>query len=100
MGLVKLESLAIDDEDDFRHIGLYADLRGIVLGAKKRALVLARYGVASWDRANFLNLCFWDESTADVLSGAGRLGRRPDARGLASPGPRGAPTQRGGEPAR
>lgn len=68
MGLVNFDSLAIDDEDDFRHVGLYADLRGIVLGAGKRALVLPDSGVASWDRASFLNLCFWDEGTADVLS--------------------------------
>ncbi len=68
MGLVNLESIAIDDEADFRHVGLYADLRSIVLGAGKRALVLPESGVTSWDRASFLNLCFWDEGTADVLS--------------------------------
>lgn len=68
MGLVNLESISIDDEEDFRHVGLYADLRSIVLAAGKHALVLPESGVASWDRASFLNLCFWDEGTADVLS--------------------------------
>jgi hypothetical protein len=68
MGLVDLSTLAIDDEDDYRHIALYGDLKRVALASGKRALVLPPSSVASWDRASFLNLCFWDEGTADVLT--------------------------------
>ena len=67
MGLIDLSALSIDDEDDFRHVGLYTDLRKIALAAGKRALVLSPEGVQSWDRASFLNHVFWDDETADVL---------------------------------
>ena len=60
-----LDDLHIEDERSVRHVGLYEQL--------KRALVRDGYRFrvldgASWDRALFLNLTFWDPGAqGDVL---------------------------------
>jgi len=63
----KLDDLTIEDEDSFRHVGLYADLKAIL---RKDGFVfrLLPADLARWDHALLLNLTFWAESAAgDIL---------------------------------
>ena len=60
-----LGELAIDDEGSFAHVGLYADLKSVLVRAGYRFRV-PREGVLSWDRAVLYNLVYWD---ADVPGG-------------------------------
>lgn len=63
-----LDELTIDDERSFRHVGLYADLKGVLKRDGYRFLVPE--GGASWDRVLFLNLTFWSPGeAADLLAG-------------------------------
>jgi hypothetical protein len=60
-----LDDLRIEDEASFRHIGLYATLKQALRRDGYRFRVAEG---ASWDRALFLNLTFWDPSDqGDVL---------------------------------
>ena len=54
-----IDDLVIDDEDAFRHVGLYADLKRILRGAAYRFRVLPPELEGRWDRALLLNLTFW-----------------------------------------
>ena len=57
---VGLADLNIDDEAAFSHVGLFADLKQVVLSADHRFIVLqGNVRRASWDRALFLNLTYW-----------------------------------------
>ena len=53
-----LSELTIEDEESFRHVGLYGDLAALVKKHGVTFRVLPAKG-ASWDRAVFLNLTFW-----------------------------------------
>lgn len=65
-----LDKLVIDDERSFRHVGLYADLKRVLIDSGYRFRVAPPDSPASrWDRALFLNLAFWNASEAgDVLT--------------------------------
>lgn len=63
-----LDELQIDDEAAFGHVGLYADLKDVLLRAKCRFRVLPKTDAQRWDRALFLNLTFWGANDGgDVL---------------------------------
>ena len=64
-----LSQLTIDDERSFRHVGLYADLKQVLLDSEYRFRVPAEEHSPSWDRALFLNLTFWESDApgGDVL---------------------------------
>jgi hypothetical protein len=55
-----LDELAIEDEDSFDHVGLYSDLKDVVLRAKCPFRILPAASAERWDRALFLNLTFWE----------------------------------------
>jgi hypothetical protein len=68
MQLLGLSDLTIEDERSFRHVGLYGELAAVLRHADYRFRVLPEASGASWDRAVFLNLTFWDASGGgDVL---------------------------------
>lgn len=64
-----LDELQIDDEKSFRHVALYGALKQALRKTGYRFRVAPQGSPsASWDRALFLNLTFWDASEAgDVL---------------------------------
>jgi hypothetical protein len=63
-----LDELVIDDEPSFRHVALYADLKGILLRDGYQFRVLPRPLTGRWDRALLLNLTFWATGAGgDVL---------------------------------
>jgi hypothetical protein len=63
-----LSELQIDDEDAFRGVGLYRDLRDHLLATGyKFAVPEAGAKDAFWSRVLFLNLTFWGGEGADVL---------------------------------
>ena len=64
-----LDELQIDDEQSFRHVGIYDALKQVLRKSGYRFRVAPPDSPsASWDRALFLNLTFWDVSEAgDVL---------------------------------
>ncbi len=63
-----LADLQIDDEDAFRGVGLYRDLRDhLVASGYKFAVPEAGAKDAFWSRVLFLNLTFWGGDEADVL---------------------------------
>lgn len=66
--LATLAELAIDDERSLAHVGLYADLKGVLVRAGY-AFRVPREGVLPWDRAVLYNLVYWDADTpgGDVL---------------------------------
>jgi hypothetical protein len=61
-----IERLEPLDERSFSHVGLYADLKAVVRGARVSFLVPPR-GEIAWQRALFLNLAYWQEGEGDVL---------------------------------
>jgi hypothetical protein len=64
---VPLGELEIDDEPSFAHVGLYRDLRQVLLSSGVRFALLPSDGPsATWARALFLNLTFWS-GDVDVL---------------------------------
>lgn len=66
--VLTLDDLRIDDERSFRHVALYDDLKQALRNDGYRFRVLEGER-ASWDRALFLNLTFWDpEEQGDVLA--------------------------------
>lgn len=63
-----IDELTIDDEDSFKHVGLYADLKEVLRRAKYPFRVLPAGASARWDRALLLNLTYWGASEGgDVL---------------------------------
>jgi hypothetical protein len=63
-----LDGLTIDDEESFRHVGLYADLKGVLQRDAYRFRVLPGTNAGRWDRALALNLTFWGaDEGGDVL---------------------------------
>ena len=63
-----LDDLIIEDEESFRHIALYADLKSVVRKDNYSFRTLPKNGVKSWDRAVFLNLAFWGAAEGgDIL---------------------------------
>src|SRR4051812_32455919 len=63
-----LDELAIDDEESFRHVALYSDLREVVRRAKHRFKIMPASATPRWDRALLLNLTFWGGEGGDVLT--------------------------------
>lgn len=60
-----LDDLDIEDERSFRHVALYAELKQVLRRDAYKFRVIEN---ASWDRALFLNLTFWDAAEqGDVL---------------------------------
>jgi hypothetical protein len=63
-----IDELEIEDEASFGHVGLYADLKDVLLRSKCRFRVLPAADARRWDRALFLNLTFWGANDGgDVL---------------------------------
>jgi hypothetical protein len=63
-----LADLTIDDEASFRHVALYADLKGALLRDGYTFRVLPKSQAGRWDRALCLNLTFWgSDAGGDVL---------------------------------
>jgi hypothetical protein len=65
---VSLDELTIDDEASFASVPLYPRLKAVLRRSGHRFYVPAPGTPASWDRALFLNLTYWNgEEGADVL---------------------------------
>lgn len=65
---VSLDDLVILDEDSFSHVALYGLLARLLRQSGHRFLVPTTDEVASWDRAVFLNLTYWNaDQGADIL---------------------------------
>ena len=63
-----IDALTIDDEESFRHVGLYDDLKEVLRRARYPFHVLPTASAGRWDRALFLNLTYWGaEAGGDVL---------------------------------
>ncbi len=68
---VTAAALTLDDERSFRHVGLYRDLKQIMLDDTFAFRVPAGSPRVAWGRALFLNLTFWSAAApSDVLSDA------------------------------
>lgn len=66
--LVTLDDLIIDDGSSFAGITIYGRLEGFLRGSAHRFRIPDGGRMASWDRALFLNLTYWNEDDgADVL---------------------------------
>ena len=66
--VLTLEQLTIEDEPSFRHVGLYADLREVLVKARYPFRVMKPGPAARPDRALLLNLTYWGaEQGGDVL---------------------------------
>jgi hypothetical protein len=63
---VTLGDLDVEDEASFRHVGIYRDLKDALLRDRYRFVVLPPGPSATWDRALFLNLTYF-EGEGDVL---------------------------------
>jgi hypothetical protein len=61
-----VDELSIRDEQSFRHVSLYYDLKEVLRRSGYRFRVLPN-GRARWDRALLLNLTFWRGHGGDVL---------------------------------
>jgi hypothetical protein len=63
-----LDDLCIDDEESFRHVGLYSDLKQVLRESAYTFRVLPASLAGRWDRALFLNLSSWrSDGGGDVL---------------------------------
>ncbi|MEO8874816.1 MAG: hypothetical protein ABI461_04440 [Polyangiaceae bacterium] len=63
-----VDTLIIDDEKSFRHVGIYEDLKTTLRNANYTFRVLPEGAAARWERALLLNLTFWGASSGgDVL---------------------------------
>jgi hypothetical protein len=60
-----IDELTIEDEDSFRHVALYADLKDVLRRAKYEFRVLPETNAGRWDRALLLNLTFWGAAPGD-----------------------------------
>ncbi len=66
-----LSNLRIDDESSFKHVGLYAELKRVLLSAEYMFRILPAHLRGRWDHALLLNLTFWGASEGgDVLTEA------------------------------
>lgn len=54
-----LDDMTIGDEESFRHVALYADLKRVLRDAKYRFRVMPPADHGNWERALLLNLSFW-----------------------------------------
>jgi hypothetical protein len=65
---VGLDALTIDDRRSFSHVALYGVLEQALRRSRHRFLIPAEGATASWDRALFLNLTYWNgEEGAEVF---------------------------------
>jgi hypothetical protein len=63
-----LDALFIDDEDSFKHVRLYEDLKQVLVESAYRFRILPAGTEGRWDRALLLNLTFWGAASGgDVL---------------------------------
>lgn len=63
-----IDEIVIEDEPSFRHVGIYASLKGVLRRDGYKFRVLPAGAEGRWDRALFLNLTFWGvEGGGDVL---------------------------------
>jgi hypothetical protein len=62
-----LGQLSIEDERSFRHVGLYADLKEILIRDRYVFRALPEEHDGRWDRALLLNLTYWGGVGGDVL---------------------------------
>jgi hypothetical protein len=64
-----IDELSIGDEDSFRHVALYADLKEVLRRAAYPFRILPKAHAGRADRALLLNLAFWDAGAGggDVL---------------------------------
>lgn len=63
-----LADLQVEDEESFRHVGIYAELKRHVASLGPAFLAPAEGEWLGWNRALVLNLLFWEPGTADVLA--------------------------------
>lgn len=64
----RLEELSIEDEDSFRHVAIYGDLKQTLINSEYWFRVLPSELEGQWDAANLLNLTFWGANEGgDVL---------------------------------
>lgn len=69
-GQPTLDALFIEDEESFRHVRLYEDLKQVLVKSAYRFRTLPAGNEERWDRAQLLNLTFWGAATGgDVLVG-------------------------------
>jgi hypothetical protein len=69
-----LDALTIDDEESFRHVGVYGDLKESLRRDRYTFRVITGRQAERWDRALCLNLTFWgsggdSDKGGDVLVG-------------------------------
>ena len=63
-----IDDLTIDDEESFRHVALYDDLKEVLRRARYSFRILPAGMTGRWDRALFLNLTYWGaDAGGDVL---------------------------------
>lgn len=63
-----IDQLTIEDEDSFRHVEFYGDLKDVLCRDKYSFRVLPEELLGRWDRALFLNLTFWGATSGgDVI---------------------------------
>lgn len=64
-----VDELKIEDEESFRHVALYDDLKQVLRAAAYRFRVLPASLAGRWERALLLNLTFWGaRGGGDVLA--------------------------------
>jgi hypothetical protein len=64
-----VDELTIEDEESFRHVALYADLKEVLRRSRYAFRVLPRARSVRADRALLLNLTFWSaEAGGDILA--------------------------------
>jgi hypothetical protein len=64
-----LDELTIEDEESFRHVGVYADLKEVLRRANYTFRVLPRGRRAGTDRALLLNLTYWSaQAGGDIVA--------------------------------
>ena len=64
-----IDDLVIDDEESFRHVALYADLKQVVRATKYAFRILPSSKPARWDRALLLNLTYWGVAGSGTSDG-------------------------------
>jgi hypothetical protein len=63
-----IEELTIEDEESFRHVGLYRELKDVLRRDEYTFRILPEVSFGRWDRALLLNLTFWGANAGgDVL---------------------------------
>lgn len=63
-----LSDLEIEDEESFRHVGIYGDLKDVVAKLGPTFLAPRDGEWLGWNRALCVNLLFWEPGTSEVLS--------------------------------